>query len=160
MSNQSFSDLPSQQRRERIAAVLAMGLARVLDQRSKISANSHDPSLELLSGLWLSVSEVGRRREALGRRSESCFIPKSPNESFSIPLPIQMPGSQPYQSTVDQRTQASQRSKACTSLPSPNHTPCRGPASTPQNSELLSKNTNHTPDAQKLRQGSDIAAER
>jgi hypothetical protein len=68
MSNQSFSDLPSQQRRERIAAVLAMGLARVLDQRSKISANSHDPSLELLSGIRLSVSEVGRRREALGRR--------------------------------------------------------------------------------------------
>jgi hypothetical protein len=57
MSNRSFSDLPSQQRRERIAAVLALGLARVLDQWSKISANSHDPSLELLSGLRLSVSQ-------------------------------------------------------------------------------------------------------
>jgi len=57
MSNQSFSDLPSQQRRERIAAVLAMGLARVLDRRSRISANSHDPSLELLSGIRLSVSQ-------------------------------------------------------------------------------------------------------
>ena len=57
MSNQSFSDLPSQQRRERIAAVLALGLARVLDQRSRISANSHDPSLELLSGIRLSVSQ-------------------------------------------------------------------------------------------------------
>jgi hypothetical protein len=34
-----------------------MGLARVLDQRSKISANSHDPSLELLSGIRLSVSQ-------------------------------------------------------------------------------------------------------
>ena len=71
MSNRSFSDLPSQQRRERIAAVLALGLARVLDQRSRISANSHDLSLELLSGLRLSVSEVGRRREALGRRENT-----------------------------------------------------------------------------------------
>jgi hypothetical protein len=68
MSNRSFSDLPSQQRRERIAVVLALGPARVLDQRSKISANSHDPSLKLLSGIRLSVSDVGRRREALGRR--------------------------------------------------------------------------------------------
>jgi len=67
MSNLSFSDLPSQLRRERIAAVLALGLARVLDQRSKISANSSDPSLELLSGLRLSVSQEGRRLEALGR---------------------------------------------------------------------------------------------
>jgi hypothetical protein len=57
MSNQSVSDLTSQQRRERIAAVLALGLARILDQRSKISANSRDPSLELLSGLRLSVSQ-------------------------------------------------------------------------------------------------------
>jgi hypothetical protein len=71
MSNRSFSDLPSQLRRERIAAVLALGLARVLDQRSRISANSHDLSLELLSGLRLSVSEVGRRREALGRRENT-----------------------------------------------------------------------------------------
>ena len=66
MSNQSFSDLPSQQRRERIAAVLALGLARVLDQRSKISANSRDPSLELLSGLRRSVSEADFRPEAIG----------------------------------------------------------------------------------------------
>ena len=71
MSNQSFSTLTSQQRRERIAAVLALGLARVLDQRSKISTNSRDSSLELLSGLRLSVSEVGRRREALGRRENT-----------------------------------------------------------------------------------------
>jgi hypothetical protein len=71
MSNRSFSDLPSQQRRKRIAAVLAPGLARVLDQRSKISANSRDPSLELLDGLRLSVSEEGRRREALGRRENT-----------------------------------------------------------------------------------------
>ena len=71
MSNQSFSDLPSQQRRERIAAILALGLARVLDQRSKISTDSRDSSLELLSGLRLSVSEVGRRREALGRRENT-----------------------------------------------------------------------------------------
>ena len=68
MSNQSFSDLPSQQRRERIVAVLALGLARVLDQRSEISANSRDPSLELLSGLRLSVSEADFRREAIGLR--------------------------------------------------------------------------------------------
>jgi hypothetical protein len=67
MSNQSFSDLPSQQRRERIAAVLALGLASVLDQRSKISTDSFVSSLELISGLRLSVSEEGRRREALGR---------------------------------------------------------------------------------------------
>jgi len=37
--------------------VLAMGLARVLDQRSRISANSRDPSLELLPGIRLSVSQ-------------------------------------------------------------------------------------------------------
>jgi hypothetical protein len=57
MSNRSFSDLSSQQRRERIAAVLALGLARVLDQRSKISANSRDESLEIFSGLRLFVSQ-------------------------------------------------------------------------------------------------------
>lgn len=57
MTNRSFTDLSIQQRRERIAAVLALGLARVLDQRSKIFANSRDPSLELLSGLRLSVSQ-------------------------------------------------------------------------------------------------------
>ena len=70
MSNQSFSDLTSQQRRERIVAVLALGLARILDQRSKISANSRDPSLELLSGLRLSVSEADFRREAIGLRQD------------------------------------------------------------------------------------------
>ena len=70
MSNLSFSDLPSQQRRERIAAVLALGLASVLDQRSKISANSRDPSLELLSELRLSVSEADFRREAIGPRQD------------------------------------------------------------------------------------------
>jgi hypothetical protein len=65
MSNQFFSDLPSQQRREHIAAVLALGLARVLDERSKISANSRDPSLELLSGIRLSMSEAGLCRNRL-----------------------------------------------------------------------------------------------
>ena len=69
-SNRSFSDLPSQQRRERIAAVLAMGLARVLDQRSKISQNSRDPSLELLSGLRRSVSEADFMPEAIGLRQD------------------------------------------------------------------------------------------
>jgi hypothetical protein len=62
MSNQSFSDLPSQQRRKRIAAILALGLYRVLDQRSKISAISNDPSIEILAEIRLSVSEEGRRR--------------------------------------------------------------------------------------------------
>ena len=79
MSNQSFSDLPSQLRRERIAAVLALGLARILDQRSKIFANSRDPSLELPSGLRLSVSEEGFRPEAIGLTNPSanrlgCFF--------------------------------------------------------------------------------------
>ena len=77
MSNQSFSDLLSQQRRERIAAVLAMGLARVLDQRSKISANSRDRSLELLSGSRLSVLEADFRREAIGLRKVSNFITRT-----------------------------------------------------------------------------------
>jgi hypothetical protein len=77
MSNQSFSDLPSQQRRERIAAVLALGLARVVDQRFEISANSGDPSLELLSGLRLSVSEADFRREAIGLRKVSNFITRT-----------------------------------------------------------------------------------
>jgi hypothetical protein len=57
MSNLSLSDLSIHQRRERIAAVLALGLARVLDQRSKISANSGDTSLEVSSDLRLSVSQ-------------------------------------------------------------------------------------------------------
>jgi hypothetical protein len=57
MSNLSFSDLSVSQRRERIAAVLALGLARVLDQRAKISANSGDSSLEVSSDLRLSVSQ-------------------------------------------------------------------------------------------------------
>jgi hypothetical protein len=65
MSNQFFSDLPSQQRREHIAAVLAMGLAIVLDQGSKISANSRNPSLDLLSGIRLSMSEAGLCRYRL-----------------------------------------------------------------------------------------------
>lgn len=57
MSNLSFSDLSVSQRRERIAAVLAVGLQRVLDQRARISANSGDSSLEVSSGLRLSVSQ-------------------------------------------------------------------------------------------------------
>jgi hypothetical protein len=57
MSNLSFSDLSVSQRRERIAAVLAVGLQRVLDQRVRISANSGDSSLEVSSDLRLSVSQ-------------------------------------------------------------------------------------------------------
>ncbi len=57
MSNLSFSDLSVSQRRERIAAVLAVGLQRVLDQRARISANSGDSSLEVSSDLRLSVSQ-------------------------------------------------------------------------------------------------------
>jgi len=57
MSNLSFSDLSVSQRRERIAAVLALGLARVLSQRSKISASPGDLSLEVSPDLRLSVSQ-------------------------------------------------------------------------------------------------------
>jgi hypothetical protein len=57
MSNLSFSDLSISQRRERIAALLAVGLQRVLDQRVRISANSGDSSLEVSSDLRLSVSQ-------------------------------------------------------------------------------------------------------
>jgi hypothetical protein len=70
MSNLSFSDLSISQRRERIPAVLAIGLQRVLDQRARISANSSDSSLEVSSDLRLSVSEAGFRLEALGLRQE------------------------------------------------------------------------------------------
>ena len=66
MTNQSFSDLSISQRRERIAAVLAIGLQRLLDQRARISANSGDSSLEVSSDLRLSVSqlEVGEPDDA------------------------------------------------------------------------------------------------
>jgi hypothetical protein len=57
MTNLSFSDLSVSQRRERIAALLAIGLQRVLDQRARISANSGDSSLEVSSDLRLSVSQ-------------------------------------------------------------------------------------------------------
>ena len=66
MSNLSFSDLSVSQRRERIAAVLAVGFQRVLDQRARISANSGDSSLEVSSDLRLSVSqpEIGEQDDA------------------------------------------------------------------------------------------------
>ena len=66
MSNLSLSDLSVSQRRERIAAVLAIGLQRVLDQRARISANSRDSSLEVSSDLRLSVSqpEIGEPDDA------------------------------------------------------------------------------------------------
>lgn len=66
MSNLSFSDLSISQRRKRIAAVLAIGLKRVLDQRVRISASSGDSSLEVSSDLRLSVSqpEIGEPDEA------------------------------------------------------------------------------------------------
>lgn len=66
MTNRSFSDLSISQRRERIAAVLALGLQRVLDQRAKISASPGDLSLEVSSDLRLSVSqpEVGEPDDA------------------------------------------------------------------------------------------------
>jgi hypothetical protein len=57
MTNLSFTDLSVSQRRERIAALLAIGLKRVLDQRARISANSGDSSLEVSSDLRLSVSQ-------------------------------------------------------------------------------------------------------
>ena len=71
MTNRSFSDLSAGERRERIAAILAVGLLRNLTQRSKISANSGNQSLEVCSDLGLSVSRAGRRREALGRSEET-----------------------------------------------------------------------------------------
>jgi hypothetical protein len=61
MSNLSFSDLSVSQRRERIAAVLAVGLQRVLDQRARISANSGNSSLEVSPDLRLSVSQPDDR---------------------------------------------------------------------------------------------------
>jgi hypothetical protein len=57
MTNISFSDLSVSQRRERIAALLGIGLQRVLDQRARISANTGDSSLEVSSDLRLSVSQ-------------------------------------------------------------------------------------------------------
>jgi hypothetical protein len=57
MTNRSFSDLSIQQRRERIAAVLALGVARVLASRSKISASPGDLSLEVSREVRLSVSQ-------------------------------------------------------------------------------------------------------
>ncbi|MBN8600348.1 MAG: hypothetical protein J0M26_04935 [Planctomycetes bacterium] len=67
MSNLSFSDLSVSQRRERIAAVLAIGLQRVLDQRARISADTSDSSLEVSSDLRLSVSqpEIGEPDDAV-----------------------------------------------------------------------------------------------
>lgn len=67
MSNLSFSDLSVSQRRERIAAVLAIGLQRVLDQRARISSNSGDSSLEVSPDLRLSVSqpEIGKPDDAV-----------------------------------------------------------------------------------------------
>jgi hypothetical protein len=66
MSNLSFSDLSVSQRRERIAALLATGLLRVLDQRVRISAHSGDSSITVSSDLRLSVSqpEVGEPDDA------------------------------------------------------------------------------------------------
>lgn len=66
ISNLSFSDLSVSQRRERIAAVLAVGLQRVLDKRVRISASSGDSSLEVFSDLRLSVSqpEIGELDDA------------------------------------------------------------------------------------------------
>jgi len=57
MSNRSISDLSVSQRRERIAALLSIGLQRVLDQKARISAHSGDSSLEVSSDLRLSVSQ-------------------------------------------------------------------------------------------------------
>lgn len=57
MTNRSFSDLTIQQRRERIAAVLALGLSRVQEQKFKFSANLGDSSLEVSREIRLSVSQ-------------------------------------------------------------------------------------------------------
>ena len=57
MTNRSFKDLSIQQRRERIATVLALGLSLVQEQKSKFSANSGDSSLEVSREIKLSVSQ-------------------------------------------------------------------------------------------------------
>jgi hypothetical protein len=57
MTNRSFKDLSIQQRRERIAAILALGLSRVQEQRSEFSENSFDSSLEVSRDVRLSVSQ-------------------------------------------------------------------------------------------------------
>ena len=57
MTNRSFKDLSIQQRRERIAAILALGLSRVQEQRSEFSENSFDSSLEVSREVRLSVSQ-------------------------------------------------------------------------------------------------------
>lgn len=57
MTNRSFSDLSAGERRERIAAVLAVGLLRTFMQKSKISADFGKQSLEVCSDLGLSVSQ-------------------------------------------------------------------------------------------------------
>lgn len=57
MTNRSFADMSIQQRRERIATVLALGLSRVQEQKSKFSANTGDSSLEVSCEVRLSVSQ-------------------------------------------------------------------------------------------------------
>jgi hypothetical protein len=57
MTNRSFADMLIKQRRERIAAVLALGLSRVQEQRSEFSENSFDSSLEVSRDVRLSVSQ-------------------------------------------------------------------------------------------------------
>jgi hypothetical protein len=57
MTNRSFSDLSVSQRRERIAALLGVGLQRVLESKAKVSASAGEASLDVSSKLRLSVSQ-------------------------------------------------------------------------------------------------------
>lgn len=63
MPNRSLSDLTPDERRERIAALLGIGVRRVLEQRRKNSPNFGQTCLDVSSDLRLSVSHPDGRVE-------------------------------------------------------------------------------------------------
>lgn len=64
MPNRSLSDLAPNERRERIAALLGIGVRRVLEQRRKNSPNFGETCLDVSSDLRLSVSQPDSRVES------------------------------------------------------------------------------------------------
>lgn len=64
MPNRSLSDLAPDERRERIAAILGIGVRRVLEQRRKNSHNFGKTCLDVSSDLRLSVSQPDGRVES------------------------------------------------------------------------------------------------
>jgi hypothetical protein len=64
MPNRSLSDLATTERGERIAALLGIGVRRVLEQRRKNSLNSGPTCLEVSSDLRVSVSQPDCRPES------------------------------------------------------------------------------------------------